>query len=136
MRDKAVITKIEGTSVLVIPLITNACLSCKEGCAKQGRPFTVSNSRGFQLATGMVVRIGASAKAELFQAVFSLLFPVLCAFAGYFAAAPAASLAGKKATEGMHAGFVLAGLFVSALLVFLVSRFKIRLTKPEITEIC
>jgi hypothetical protein len=136
MRDRAIITTIKGTDITVVPLITDACMSCHDGCAKQGHPFTVINPHNFEIARGTVVKIGTSVKTEIFQGLFSLCFPIACAVAGYYAADPLAlCITGHPAMEGMHAGCVLAGLLSSSLLVFLSSRFIIRLVKPEITAI-
>jgi uncharacterized membrane protein YoaK (UPF0700 family) len=136
MRDKAVVTKITGQDILVVPLITDACLSCKNGCAKRGKPFTVSNKKNLPVQTGTIVKISASPLKQAVQGITALLFPVICAVAGYLAAPAAARTIGRPVTEGFRAGLVLLFLALSSLIVYLLSRSSIHLTKSEIAEIC
>jgi len=135
MHDKALVTKIENNTVSVVPLIADACMSCQKECSKGGHAFTASNPLGLHLVLGSIVKIKTPAAAGVFQGIFSLLFPVICAVGGYFIANPVAAHYGKTASEEMHAGFVLAGLLISSLFVYFLSRSVIRLTKPEITEV-
>ncbi len=136
MHDTAVVTAISKDGVTVIPLITNACLSCKEGCAKRGHPFSALNSKNLPVKIGSIVKIGTFKKNEVLQGLFSLVFPILCAAAGYFAATPAAGAFGIQVSEGLQALFVLLGLALSTMLVFLLSRNMIHLIRPEIIELC
>jgi hypothetical protein len=135
MKDTAVITEITDSTITVIPLITGACMSCKEGCAQRGHPFAVANPNNLDVKKGTVVKIGSSPTAAIVQGILSLLVPVICAAAGYFAATPAASLLGLTVTDAFQAGTVLICLLGSCTIVFSVSRFRIRLTKPLITEV-
>ena len=136
MLEKGMITSIEKNTITVIPLITDACLSCTAGCAKRGKPFTVTNPRQLPVTTGTIVRVESSRSAQALQGVISLLFPFASAVGGYFCASPIASLFGKTAGDGMHAIGVLSFLFIAAAIVFFISR-KIPFSgKPEITEIC
>lgn len=51
MHDTAVVTSIETKDghekITVIPLIKDACLSCKTGCAKRGNPFEAIIQQSF-----------------------------------------------------------------------------------------
>ncbi|MCI1208299.1 MAG: SoxR reducing system RseC family protein [Treponema sp.] len=136
MRDKAVITSVSNSGITVIPLITNACLGCSEGCAKRGKPFPVSNPQKFAVTPGTVVKIGAPVKIMIFQGFFSILFPILCAAGGYFATAPLASFFRLQPTEGLHAGCILLFLALSYLTVYVLSRNQTKIVKSEILEIC
>ena len=135
MRDKAVVNSISDKDITVIPLITNACLSCAEGCAKRGKPFSVRNSKNLDIKPGSVVKIGSSPKVEAIQGLLSVLFPVICAIGGYFASYPIAALFGNRPTEGLHAGFVLLFLAVAGLAVYALTRNQQRIIKPDILEI-
>ncbi len=136
MRDKAIIADITDKNIVVIPLITNACLSCAEGCAKRGKPFSVSNPKNFTIKKGSIVKIAAGGKIQIIQGFFSLIFPTLCAVAGYFLANPIAAFFHRKATEGLHAGCTLLFLALSSLAVFFISRNYHKIIKAEITETC
>lgn len=134
MREKGMVTAITGSEITVIPLITDACLSCTAGCAKRGKPFIVTNPKAFPLTTGSIVQVGSSKRAQAFQGVIALLFPFASAIAGYCCATPIAALFGKTAGEGSHAIGVLLCLFLSAALVYFISRKVPFPGKPEITE--
>ena len=129
MKDKAVIIDIKGTEITVVPIITGACMSCHEKCGEKGHPFTVINSKNLPLEKGAMVKIATSRKAEIIQGFASLFFPVASAIGGFF-------IAGKSASDTKQACFVLAGLFLASAIVFFISRSKIRLARPHITEIC
>ena len=136
MHDTALVTAVSGKKITVIPLIKDACLSCKERCAKRGHPFEAANTKGLPLKEGSIVKINSAKKHEIAQAVFSLLFPISCAAGGYFLARPTAAALGKTAAaEGLQAGFVLLGFSAAAATVFWLSRKKIKPAQPEITEI-
>lgn len=135
MKEKALVTEIKQKEITVIPLITDACLSCTKGCAKQGKPFTVTNPNNLNVKKGSIVKIAASKKSENIQGIIALLLPVVFATAGFFLATPIASLFGKTAGEGTKAICVLSFLFISAATVFFTSRkFKFK-GRPGIIEV-
>ncbi len=135
MKEKALVTKVEQNEITVIPLITDACLSCTKGCAKQGKPFTVTNPYNLEVKKGSIVKVAASKTSENIQGIFALLLPIIFAAAGFFLASPIASLFGKKAGEGTKALCVLSFLFISAAAVFFISR-KIKFKgRPGIIEV-
>lgn len=136
MREKGMVTSIEKDTITVIPLITDACLSCTAGCAKRGKPFSVSNPRHLPLSQGSIVRVASPQSAQAFQGIISLLFPFACAVIGYFCASPIASLFGRTAGDGIRAICVLSFLVISASIVFFVSRKLPFPGKPEIIEVC
>jgi positive regulator of sigma E activity len=135
MQEKGMVTQISNTVITVIPLITDACLSCTAGCAKQGKSFEVSNPLHLPVEKGSIVKIGTSKKAQNLQGIIALLFPFLCAVAGYFCAPSIASLFNKEAGDGLRAIFVLFFLLLSSLFVFLLSKFHPFAGKPEIQSL-
>ena len=94
MRDTAQVLEVnQNGSVLVIPFITNACISCtNSGCGKRGSPFTAANPNGLPLAPGMTVRISAKKRYQALQAVTALCVPLVCAAAGWFVSAKLARM--------------------------------------------
>lgn len=126
----------DGTEAQVCPIVTDACLSCKETCARRGSPFTASNSQGFALKAGDLVRITASQTAESLQAIFSLLIPAAVAVSAYFLANPLSrSLFRKDSSEGFKALCVLAGILIPGTVVMALSRFRIRPSRPKIDKV-
>lgn len=126
----------DNSQAQVLPMITGACLSCKEQCAQRGTPFTVSNDKNFEIKEGSIVTIATSPKAEAVQSIISLCTPILCAIAAFFIS-PSISMAvfHQAATEGFKAACALAGIIIPATIVFAVSRFKIRPSRPYIEKV-
>ena len=126
----------DNSQAQVLPMITGACLSCKEQCAQRGTPFTVSNEKKFEIKEGSIVSITTSPKAEAVQSILSLCAPVLCAIAAFFFAPPISmAIFHQTATEGFKAACALAGIIIPATIVFAVSRFKIRPSQPYIEKV-
>ena len=126
----------DGKEAQVCPVITNACLSCKERCSRRGTPFAALNAKGLPVQKGDLVQISASKKAEALQALFSLLIPAACAVAAYCAANPLSRLFWQKAAqENFKALCVLLGILIPGAAVLALSRFKIRPSKPYIEKI-
>lgn len=135
MKEKALVTKVEQNEITVIPLITDACLSCTKGCAKQGKPFAVNNPNNLEVKKGSIVKVAASKSSENIQGIIALLLPVAFAALGFILAEPLASLFGKTAGEGTKAICVLSLLFISGAAVFFLSR-KIKFKgRPGIIEV-
>ncbi len=126
----------DNSQAQVLPMITGACLSCKEQCAQRGTPFTVSNDKNFEIKEGSIVTIATSPKAEAVQSIISLCTPILCAITAFFIS-PSISMAvfHQAATEGFKAACALAGIIIPATIVFAVSRFKIRPSRPYIEKV-
>ena len=126
----------DGKEAEVCPIVTDACLTCKEGCARRGSPFKALNKNGLPLKAGDLVSITASQTAESLQAVFSLLIPAACAVSAFFLSGPASrALWQKESSEGFKAFCVLIGILVPGAAVMALSRFKIRPAKPFIENI-
>lgn len=126
----------DGKEAEVCPIVTGACLTCKEGCARRGSPFKALNKSGLAIKAGDLVQIRASHAAESLQAVISLLIPAACAVAAYFLSAPISrALFRQEATEGFKAFCVLIGILIPAAGALALSRFKIRPATPFIEKI-
>ena len=115
MFEKVQVTKIEENQVEVVPLITDACINCNKGsCGKRGTPFYVVNPKKIDIKIGDVVSLKNSLGYQIFQAMFSLLLPVLAAVAGYF-------LMPKK--ESLQVLGILVGFGLAAVIVTITSRY-------------
>ena len=136
MRDSAKILSVgENGRVTVLPVIKDACISCsRTSCAKAGTPFTVMNSRSLNISPGMTVRIAAKKSSQAAQALVALVFPIVCATGGWFAANAFASAMNISSGEWLQALGVLLGIFVPSGIIFSVSR-RVKSAHGEITEI-
>ena len=115
MFEKVQIVKIEENQVLVVPLITDACINCNKGsCGKRGTPFFVANPKKVEIKVGDVVQLKNSLVYQIFQAIFSLVLPVLAAVLGYFL------MPEKEVLKvvGVLLGFSSTALKVSAVVTF------------------
>ena len=135
MHDTAIVTSIETKDghekITVIPLIKDACLSCKTGCAKRGNPFEAINP------AKLPVKVGSSKKSELVQLIVSVGIPTFFAVAAYFASTFLPdSVFGKISQDGKRAFFALAGFAAGAFLVYFSVKKQKKPAQPEITEIC
>lgn len=133
--EKAIISKIDGGEILVLPLLKSECVTCAAGCAKQGSAFPVDNPRNLPIRTGDIVHLKAGAKVQAVQGILSLMVPFAAAVLGFFLAGPVMRLFNAPAGEGVKAVFVLAFLFISALTVFLITRCHPLPGKAEISEV-
>ena len=136
MRDFAMVKKIEGQLVQVVPLISDACVNCSStDCASQGRTFSVLNKRNFEIKENSIVKIEVSKLSQSIQGLVSLLFPILCAVLGYILSPAAAQRIGASFSEGFQAICVLVFFLAACLVVFAISRSSIHITLPEITQV-
>lgn len=141
MHDTAIVTSIETKDghekITVIPLIKDACLNCKTGCAKRGNPFEAINPAKLPVKVNSVVKIGSSKKSELVQLIISVGIPTFFAVAAYFASTFLPdSVFGKISQDGKRAFFALAGFAAGAFLVYFSVKKQKKPAQPEITEIC
>ena len=137
MNAKYIVTAVHTDSVTLTPETdASSCAGCGGNCTACNVRFSVGNSHRLDVKPGQKVKIGMSAKHEALQGILSLIFPVLCAIGGFFAADPLASLFGKTATEGGRAAFVLLFLAAACAGVLFITRRKPNPEKLEITEIC
>ncbi len=136
MRDKAMITSVDNNKIMVIPLISDACISCAQGqgCSKQGSPFEVVNPNNFKLYKGLTVKIGESKGTKSIQGIIALFFPILSAITGYLLSNKIALAAKSNATEGFKATCVLLFLAASCFIVYFISRTVFRFQKSEIVQ--
>ena len=126
MRDMAKVIAINGSTVQVVPLITDACIGCKNStCTKQGRPFTVRNVNNLPLYQGAIVKISAPPVKQGVQALFSLCLPLAAAIAGYILTPKVCALAGrvKPVTEATLIGGVFICFCAAATFVLVFNRF-------------
>lgn len=136
MHDTAFVSSIENDKITVVPLIKGACLSCKQGCAKRGNPFEVINPRNLPVKLNSIVKIGSSKKAELFQAVSSIVFPVTCAVLFYCGVLLFENYSGKIISDGLKSFVSLSGFAIGALAAYIFARTKKNLAQGEILELC
>ncbi|MBQ0052543.1 MAG: SoxR reducing system RseC family protein [Treponema sp.] len=136
MRDFALVKKIEGQLVEVVPLVSDACISCTTNdCAKQGKPFSVLNKRNLPIAENSIVKIGVSRLSQCLQGISALLLPILSAIVGFLFSPVLAQRFGFEFSEGFQALTVLVFLFVPSLIVFIINRSNIHISLPEITKV-
>ncbi len=111
-----------------MPVDIEACIGCKNReCQKNGNRFTAINARGLALSTGDEVRLGASAKSQLAQALASVLLPSLAALAAY--------LLFPRVASGYGEGVRVAATLVT-LVAFAWARFRVaERSPPRLPEI-
>jgi hypothetical protein len=137
MNAQYIVTAVNTDSVTLTPENDeSSCTGCGGNCSACDVRFSVANSRRLDVKPGQKVKIGMSVKHEALQGILSLVFPVLCAVGGFFAASPLAGLFGKTATEGGRALCVLLFLAAACAVVLVITRRKSNPEKLEITEIC
>ena len=136
MVDNAIIIDISEKDILVRPLITDACINCeKSGCAKQGKPFSVSNPKKFEINKGDIVKLKANSVSQTLQGFFSLIVPILGAVLGFVLGEILANHFKIKNVELFQASGVILGLIITSTIIFLLSKTKLQLKKSEIVEV-
>ncbi|MBE6348328.1 MAG: hypothetical protein E7064_05230 [Spirochaetaceae bacterium] len=136
MVDNAIIIDISEKDILVRPLITDACINCeKSGCAKQGKPFSVSNPKKFEIKKGDIVKLKANSVSQTLQGFFSLIVPILGAILGFFLGEILANHFKINNVELFQASGVILGLIITSTIIFLLSKTKLQLKKSEIVEV-
>ena len=128
----------ENNAVEVVPLITDACIGCKNStCTKQGHPFIVHNPENLPVYPGAIVKITASALRQALQALLSLCLPLAAAIAGYLLTPQLFAHAGsaKTATEAARIAGVFIAFFATSILVLIFNRFIKTERHATITEI-
>lgn len=136
MVDNAIIIDISEKDILVRPLITDACINCeKSGCAKQGKPFSVSNPKKFEIKKGDIVKLKANSVSQTLQGFFSLIVPILGAVLGFVLGEILANHFKINNVELFQASGVILGLIITSTIIFLLSKTKLQLKKSEIVEV-
>lgn len=136
MIDNAIIIDISEKDILVRPLITDACINCeKSGCAKQGKPFSVSNPKNLEIKKGDIVKLKANSVSQTLQGFFSLIVPILGAILGFVLGEILANHFKINNVELFQASGVILGLIITSTIIFLLSKTKLQLKKSEIVEV-
>lgn len=136
MVDNAIIIDISEKDILVRPLITDACINCeKSGCAKQGKPFSVSNPKNLEIKKGDIVKLKANSVSQTLQGFFSLIVPILGAVLGFILGEILANHFKINNVELFQASGVILGLIITSTIIFLLSKTKLQLKKSEIVEV-
>ncbi len=136
MRDFAIVTKIEGQTVEVVSLISNACINCEDSsCARQGKSFLALNKRNLPIKENSIVRIEVSRVSRGIQGISALVFPLLAAIGGYIFSPIIAQKYGLPFSENFTALCIASSFSIAAFIVFLFSRSNIHISLPEITQV-
>jgi hypothetical protein len=131
MQERAKVIAIHDRLVSVMPLDIDACAGCSNAeCKKNGNVFEVMNGNGLDISVGSEVRVAASARNQLVQALFSIGLPFALAVAAYIAAGALVPAWG----EGGAVGSALVAFACGALLVARFRRVHAR-DLPVIVEI-
>lgn len=136
MRDFAIVKKIEGQKVEVVSLISNACVVCNSiDCAKHGKSFYVLNKKKLPLEENCIVRIGFPPVLNGFLGLISLLFPIVCSILGGIFSPELCAYFGTPLSPRSSACCVGVFFVAATLLVILISRTNIHLTRPEVIQV-
>lgn len=135
MKITAVVVSVQNNTVSVSPIQKEGCAACTAECKQKSKAFVTANPFHYQVKAGDIVSIENSKKSQAFQGIFSLLFPVASAIAGFFLAPIIASALGKESGDGFRAIGVLAFLLISSLIVFIISRTVLPPERPQISSV-
>lgn len=131
MQEKARIVEISGDIVTAIPLDIEVCIGCQNTeCKTNGSVFSAINRRKFPIKIGSEVKIAASLRKQVLQAVFAIGFPVLLAVGGFHSV----PFFNPWAGEGWRIAAALVLLIVGAVILFQM-RMRFRPDLPEIVAI-
>lgn len=136
MRDFAMVKKVEGKLVQVVPLFSDACVVCAStDCAGHGKTFNVLNKQNFKLNENSIVRIGVPKLSQYIQGISALLIPILCAVSGYILAPALAQRFSLNFSDFFQAICVLVFFLAACLCVLIISRSSIHISLPEILQV-
>ena len=146
MRELAIVKEIrknESTGedeIMVLPMIVNACATCRTGCAKQGKMFRVLNKTNLNLKPGTIVRIGHSKPMLAINGFFAFIGPIISAIIGFIFSDEVASLIFQKDFVQLHfeeirATTTIAFLILTSAILFAISRSSIHFKTPEVYQI-
>lgn len=135
MIEKAFVVSIEGQTATVMPLEKDECQTCNAECSKKANLFTVKNTKDLPIKLGSIVKLESPKKIQYAQGIASLLFPIICAVAGFLLAPTVCALFGKTAGEGSKVLGVLIPFVLSSALIFVISRKHPTAGIPLISEI-
>ncbi|MBR4004571.1 MAG: SoxR reducing system RseC family protein [Treponema sp.] len=135
MKITAVVVSTQNNTISVTPLKKAGCASCTAECGHKSNSFVTANPFNLPVKTGDIVMIENSRKTQALQGIFSLVFPVASAVAGYFLMPKIAHLFGKESGDGFRAIGVLAFLLLASLIVYISSRTFLPPERPQISSI-
>lgn len=136
MRDFAMVKKVEGQLVQVVPLVSDACVTCTStDCAGNGKTFSVLNKHNFDLKENTIVRIRVSKLSQYVQGLAALAFPILSAVLGFILSPAISQRLGIELSEFFQALSILAFFFAACIIVFVISRSSLHITLPEIIQV-
>lgn len=118
MQERAKVIAIHDRLVSVMPIDIESCAGCSNAeCKKNGNVFEVLNANRLDISVGSEVRVAASVKNQLVQALFAIGLPLALAVAAYMAVDAFLPSWG----EGGSVGLALVAFACGALLV---ARFR------------
>lgn len=125
---------------IVKPYLSDSCMGCTNKCGRFGKPVEALNPKGLELKEKQTVRIRVSRLQFFVQGFFSLFFPILCSFVGFFLSPKIAGVLFSPAFVQNHSqaiSFLIVLIFflLSAGSVFALSRTDFTILRPEIEEI-
>lgn len=135
MTEKAYIVSTDKGKIYAARLDRKECACCSAACSKKDNAFEVSNPKDMEVSQGSLVIICATKLIQVLQGVIALFFPFICAVLGYVLAPDIMSFFKKPISNDAKALFVLLFLFVSSLIVFIVTRIFPIPGKPQIVEV-
>ena len=135
MKITAVVVSVQNNTISVSPIQKEGCAACTAECKHKSNSFVTANPFHLQVKTGDLVLIENSKKTQALQGIFSLLFPVASAIAGFFLAPKISQLFGKESGDGFRALGVLVFLLVSSLIVYIISRTILPPERPQISSV-
>ena len=131
MRDTGLVTEILSCNeIKIIPLLKDTCLGCTSTtCAKQGKPFFVTNPKNLDIKVGSQAKITAPISQQILQALCSLFLPIGLSVTSYFLFAQFTTI-----SQATIAGISISIFFSLCGLILFISQ-KVPLQKGEIAEI-
>lgn len=135
--------------VIVEPLASMECASCSQSCSKKGQTLPAINSRGLDLKVNSIVTISTSKKQAAIESAVSLFFPIAMAVTGFFLSNPLfrffsslfnetikkGSTIDAACPEGLKALIVIIFFALASLTVLLLTRGRVFMIYPEITDV-
>lgn len=136
MRNIASVIAIQEKYITVIPIISDTCIGCEQrNCGEAGEPFFVTNPKNFSLSIGSKVKIHASKKDQLAQAIFAIFLPIGAAILGFFMFGKWAENLDIQKIEAFKTLGSIAFLFFTSFLIIIKNRFIPPKGQSEISQV-
>ncbi len=139
MHKFAKIVKIEkkenSNTIYAVQMITSACSTCNYSCARQGKPFKILNKMNIEIKEGNIVQLKPSLYQYFIQGFLSLLTPLISSVLGYLFAPELLKELKVEFSDSGRFLCVLGFFLLSSLIVFILSRSTLNLSKPEIISV-